>query len=184
MLSADECQALFAEHLEWSKLVARRVHQSLPPSFSLEDLEQEAAIALWESVQKYDRAKNDNVRGFAYLAVRGAVLMSIRRKWYREATNEELEPTHQAPTGDNPAEAYERRVTDRKDRRRDLDRIRIIEKRLARFPDSLQFAAYIVRRVHLEGAPVDEMATITGMPAARIQRLLASGLRHLKRPTW
>ena len=95
MLTADECQRLFAEHLDWSKVVAKRVHGQLPPSFlDLADLEQEAAIALWEQVQRYDPSKNNNVRGFAYLAVRGAVLMSVRRKHYREATNEELEPTH------------------------------------------------------------------------------------------
>ena len=78
------------EILAWVGAIARRVHRKLPPSFDVEDLEQTALIAHWRCVERYDPSRNDNYRAFAYSTIRGAVLMSCRRRAYREATHEEL----------------------------------------------------------------------------------------------
>ncbi len=68
-----------------------KVKRKLPPSFDIEDLTQTALIAHWHCVETYDPKRNDNYRAFAYSTIRGAVLMSCRRKAYREATHEELQ---------------------------------------------------------------------------------------------
>jgi RNA polymerase sigma factor (sigma-70 family) len=83
--------ALFHENIAWAEGIARNVHRKLPPSFDLADLEQEARIAHWRRVEAYDPARNSNYRAFAFLAIRGAVLMACRRKAWREATHEPLE---------------------------------------------------------------------------------------------
>lgn len=180
MPSIEECNRLFIEHLEWSKLVARRVASQLPPSFPVEDLEQEAALELWRQISRYDPAKNDNVRGYAYLAVRGACLMTARRKWYTESTHDPLAPSVIAE-GSNPADIYDKRTQEQRVRRKELGQLREIVRRLAAFPVKSQFAAYVVRRVHLEGTAVPEMALITGITEARIHRALSTGFRLLKR---
>jgi RNA polymerase sigma factor (sigma-70 family) len=180
MLSIEERQRLFEEHLEWSKLVARRVASQLPPSFAPEDLEQEAALELWRQLDRYDPKLNDNVRGFAYLAVRGACLMSVRRKHYTEATNEPL-GTSVPATYSDPADQYEKRLADQRNRRRELAQLREVARRLAGFPTQMQFSAYVVRRVHLESTAIPQLAELTGVPAEKLQRALAAGLRLLKK---
>jgi DNA-directed RNA polymerase specialized sigma subunit len=49
----------------------------------VDDLEQEAVIAHWRCVEAFDASKGVPYRGYAYFTVRGAVLMSCRRKHYR-----------------------------------------------------------------------------------------------------
>ncbi len=88
------------EILAWVGAIARRVHRKLPPSFDVEDLEQTALIAHWHCVERYDPSRNDNYRGFAYSTIRGAVLMSCRRRHYREATHEPLAVTDFASATD------------------------------------------------------------------------------------
>lgn len=179
-MDADQARALFEEHLEWAYKVARRVHSQLPPSFDVEDLEQEAAIQLWKEIFRWDPEQNNNLRGFCYLAVRGACLMSVRRKHYQENTNEELEPTVESQDA-NPAEQYEKRIESQRYRDRELRQLAKIRARLRAFPARMYFAAYVVRRVHLEATELPELARITGVPADRLQRTLAAGLRMLKK---
>lgn len=86
---------------EWVRRLERSEWRSLPPSFALENLEQEAPIAPWRSSEKYDPSRNDNFRAFAYLAVKAAVLMACRRRHYKNATCDELRPKHY-PLDDHP----------------------------------------------------------------------------------
>lgn len=83
--------ALFKENIQWAEKIALNVKRKLPPSFDIEDLTQTALIAHWKCVEAYDPARNDNYRAYAYLIIRGAVLMSCRRKAYKEATHQPLE---------------------------------------------------------------------------------------------
>lgn len=68
------------EHIEWAKRIARGIHRNVPPTFAVEDFEQEAVIEAWKRWGKWDPARNDNFQGYAYLAVANAVKMSCRRK--------------------------------------------------------------------------------------------------------
>src|ERR1700733_13710312 len=90
-MGADSAtSALFREHLDWAASVGRNVARGLPPSFDLDDLQQIAVIEHWRRVDLYDGASGVPYRAYAYLAIRGAVLMACRRKAYREATHDEL----------------------------------------------------------------------------------------------
>ena len=86
---------LFESNLEWASMVARNVHRKVPPSFDVEDLEQEARIAMWRCCEKYDPFNSKGVpfQAYSYLAVRGACLMYCRRRAWREATHESINPS-------------------------------------------------------------------------------------------
>jgi len=84
--------SLFEEHLEWAANGGRSVARGLPPSFDPDDLQQIAVIEHWRRVELYDGSTGVPYRAYAYLPIRGAVLMTCRRKHYREATHEELTP--------------------------------------------------------------------------------------------
>lgn len=78
---------LVESHLSLVQGIARRIlHAGLPPSFDLEDLVQTGNIALLHAATKY---RDDGKTPFACYArpcVRGAILDSVRRKRYTEAT--------------------------------------------------------------------------------------------------
>jgi RNA polymerase sigma factor (sigma-70 family) len=84
------CEALFELHRPWAESIGASVHHGMPPSFDMDDLKQVALIEHWRRVQVYNPALNDNYRAYAYFPIRGAVLMSCRRRNYREATHEQL----------------------------------------------------------------------------------------------
>lgn len=88
--SAASPSTLFHENLDWAAAIGRRLTKRLPPSFDKDDLVQVALIEHWRRSQMYDSSTGVPYRAYAYTAVRGAVLMSCRRKHYREATHDEL----------------------------------------------------------------------------------------------
>jgi RNA polymerase sigma factor (sigma-70 family) len=88
------CEALFELHRPWAESIGRSVKRGLPPSFDIDDLEQEARIQHWRCVGVFDPGRGVPYRAFAYFAIRGAVLMSCRRGHYREATHEPLIGVH------------------------------------------------------------------------------------------
>lgn len=77
-------------HLAWARRLARSIHRKLPASFDVQDLEQEAVISCWKCLQAFDLRRQVPFRLYAYNAVRGAVLMAVRRRHWREATHPEL----------------------------------------------------------------------------------------------
>ncbi len=90
-LSAEELsRALFEENLDWATAIARNVHRRVPPSFDLDDLIQEAHIALWKKSKLYDPGSGVPFRGFASLYVQGAVKMLLRRRHWLDHTSYEL----------------------------------------------------------------------------------------------
>lgn len=176
-----ESLELFDRHLAWSRAIARKVHASLPPSFSVDDLAQEAAIELWKRCQAYDPMKNNEFRGYAYLAVRGAVLMSVRRRAFVEATADELDPATPAAAGHSPAVQYQERVDERDAIEEMRRRRRWVRDQLPRFPYEATFQAHCVRRIIVEDNEIEKLAAAWQMPEQRVNAALQGGIRRLAR---
>lgn len=84
MSEALHPDALTPELLAWADRVAAQVARKLPPCFDLEDLCQVARLTTWQRLQHWDQARNDSFTNYAYIWVRGACLMSVRRREWRE----------------------------------------------------------------------------------------------------
>jgi RNA polymerase sigma factor (sigma-70 family) len=190
---------LFDDNVPWAKLVAARVHRKVPPCFELSDLEQEATLAMWKQCQRYDpfNEKGTPFQAFAYLAVRGACLMSVRRRAWRESQHQQLggsmagfstaaneykedrrlkenwiadtRPTPEAEAIDSQMEARESRQIDRQ------------REWLAEEIDKLPPGdKYLFESHHIEGVEIDKIARVVGIPRVQIGRRVASVLKRLK----
>lgn len=173
-----EAIGLFHEHLEWSKKIAARVHKQLPPSFAIDDLEQEAAIALWDRAQRYEPLANDNFRGYAYLWIRGAILMKCRRRAFKDATADELDPLTPA-SSHGPEQLLAATAAETTHALNERKRRRWIVDQLAKFPKSLALDAYVVRRIHVDGWTIEEAAGATGLTIAALTARLTRGSKFL-----
>lgn len=171
---------LFNSNLSWAHEIARKEHKHLPPSFDLEDLQQVAAIEHWKRSGMYDAARNDSYQGYAYRAVRGAVLMACRRKHWTAATSEEL-PLNQVDEAPSAEEVLISRqeaavsIAELDERRTMvLNYIRLI-------PQERWWEAYLLRRVYLDGEDLRELAAKFEMEYAGLARRLAIAVRYLKK---
>jgi DNA-directed RNA polymerase specialized sigma24 family protein len=109
------------------------------------------------------------------------MLMKCRRKYWKAATGEELEP--QMPyTGASPETAVIAKADSRRAHRRYNGQIFEVKRRLEAFPPSAYLERYLIERCHLEGAEVSVICTVTGLPEADVKKRLRSGLRRLKQP--
>jgi len=164
-------EQLFEENLGWAAMLARNVHRKIPPSFDLCDLEQVARIELWRRAQIYDPVKNDNFRGYAYLPVRGACLMSVRRRAFLHATGEQLD--------ENLVDGQA--LPDQMIQQREEDGYRRQMLALFQLIKSLPIdQAYLVRRVYLNGITPEVVAATWGVPKARVSSRLSAAVRALK----
>lgn len=165
--------ALFEQHLAWAEGVALKVRRSLPPSFDVDDLKQEARIGLWRSVEAYDPSRGVPFRAFAMIRVRGAVLMASRRRAYKEATHEELNDRHvdrkRRPDELLLAREERRNVTGPREYRRRVKMLAALE----RIPDE---SARLIRAVYLENLEMDQLALL----APETRKQLRSAVRDLK----
>lgn len=74
----DERERLILEHLPQVRLIARRIHDRLPESVSLEDLVSTGVIGLIAAIDKFDPAQGVKLRTYAEHKIRGAILDSLR----------------------------------------------------------------------------------------------------------
>lgn len=168
---------LFESNLAWAQAIGRHVASKLPPSFDPEDLEQVATIEMWRQSEKYQKnnARGTPFRAFAYQAVKGAVLMSIRRRNWKDATAEEIFPTEvsKAPA---PDELVAAKQEARKERRKHLRRRGWL---LGQIGAMSPVDAYLVKRVYLDEADVEQTAQALGMPSRAASRRLTCLVRRL-----
>jgi RNA polymerase sigma factor for flagellar operon FliA len=75
---AGERETLILEHLPQVRLIARRIHERLPESVSLEDLVSAGIIGLIAAVDQYDPGRNIKLKTYAEHKIRGAILDSLR----------------------------------------------------------------------------------------------------------
>lgn len=76
-LPADREQ-LILEHLPQVRLIARRIHERLPESVSLEDLISTGIIGLISAIDNFDPRHNVKLKTYAEYKIRGAILDSLR----------------------------------------------------------------------------------------------------------
>jgi RNA polymerase sigma factor for flagellar operon FliA len=77
-LSADEREQMILEHLPQVRLIARRIHDRLPESVSLDDLISTGVIGLIAAIDRFDPAQNVKLKTYAEYKIRGAILDSLR----------------------------------------------------------------------------------------------------------
>jgi RNA polymerase sigma factor for flagellar operon FliA len=71
-------ERLILEHLPQVRLIARRIHDRLPESVSLDDLISTGIIGLISAVDRYDPTLNVKLKTYAEFKIRGAILDSLR----------------------------------------------------------------------------------------------------------
>jgi RNA polymerase sigma factor FliA len=76
--TADTREALILENLPQVQLIARRIHERLPESVSLEDLVSTGILGLISAVDHFDPAHNVKLKTYAEYKIRGAILDSLR----------------------------------------------------------------------------------------------------------
>jgi RNA polymerase sigma factor for flagellar operon FliA len=77
-LTAAEREQLILEHLPQVRLIARRIHERLPGSVSLDDLISTGAVGLISAIDRFDPSLNVKLKTYAEYKIRGAILDSLR----------------------------------------------------------------------------------------------------------
>jgi RNA polymerase sigma factor FliA len=77
-VSAEERERLILEHLPQVRLIARRIHDRLPESVSLEDLVSTGVVGLISAIDRFDASHNVKLKTYAEYKIRGAILDSLR----------------------------------------------------------------------------------------------------------
>ncbi len=77
-LTADLREKLILEHLAQVKLIARRIHERLPVSVSLDDLISAGVVGLIAAIDRYDASHDVKLKTYAEYKIRGAILDSLR----------------------------------------------------------------------------------------------------------
>jgi RNA polymerase sigma factor for flagellar operon FliA len=75
---ANEREQLIMEHLPQVRLIARRIHERLPESVSLEDLVSTGVVGLIAAIDRFDPNQNVKLKTYAEYKIRGAILDSLR----------------------------------------------------------------------------------------------------------
>ncbi len=77
-MAAEEREQLILEHLPQVRLIARRIHERLPESVSLDDLISTGIIGLIKAIDRFDPTQNVKLKTYAEYKIRGAILDSLR----------------------------------------------------------------------------------------------------------
>jgi len=77
-ITADERERLILEHLPQVRLIARRIHERLPESVSLDDLISTGIVGLINAIDNFDTNHKVKLKTYAEYKIRGAILDSLR----------------------------------------------------------------------------------------------------------
>src|SRR5713226_8438520 len=77
-ISPELREQLILEHLPQVKLIARRIHERLPVSVSLDDLISTGVLGLIAAIDRYDSSHDVKLKTYAEYKIRGAILDSLR----------------------------------------------------------------------------------------------------------
>jgi len=75
---AEERERLILEHLPQVRLIARRIHERLPESVSLDDLVSTGTLGLIHAIDNFDASHRVKLKTYAEYKIRGAILDSLR----------------------------------------------------------------------------------------------------------
>lgn len=71
-------EALVLQHLPQVRLIARRIHDRLPPHIALDDLISAGVVGLIEAIDNFDPSLNVQLKTYAERRIQGAILDSLR----------------------------------------------------------------------------------------------------------
>ena len=74
----DDRERLILDHLPQVRLIARRIHERLPGSVSLDDLISTGIVGLISAIDNFDSKMNVKLKTYAEYKIRGAILDSLR----------------------------------------------------------------------------------------------------------
>ncbi len=74
----SERERLILDHLPQVRLIARRIHERLPASVSLEDLISTGIVGLISAIDNFDPGLGVKLKTYAEYKIRGAILDSLR----------------------------------------------------------------------------------------------------------
>src|SRR5438477_12064539 len=77
-VTAEAREQLILEHLPQVKLIARRIHERLPVSVSIDDLISTGVLGLIAAIDRYDEKHDVKLKTYAEYKIRGAILDSLR----------------------------------------------------------------------------------------------------------
>src|ERR1700680_791875 len=77
-LSAEEREQLILDHLPQVRLIARRIHDRLPESVSLDDLVSTGIVGLIAAIDHFDSSHKVKLKTYAEYKIRGAILDNLR----------------------------------------------------------------------------------------------------------
>jgi RNA polymerase sigma factor FliA len=78
LVTAAVREELILEHLPQVRLIARRIHERLPVSVSLDDLISTGVLGLISAIDRYDPSHQVKLKTYAEYKIRGAILDSLR----------------------------------------------------------------------------------------------------------
>jgi len=76
--ASEHRERLILEHLPQVRLIARKIHERLPESVSLEDLISTGIVGLIAAIDHFDPSHNVKLKTYAEYKIRGAILDSLR----------------------------------------------------------------------------------------------------------
>ena len=76
--AVEDREQLILEHLPQVRLIARRIHERLPESVSLDDLVSTGIVGLISAIDRFDSSQNVKLKTYAEYKIRGAILDSLR----------------------------------------------------------------------------------------------------------
>lgn len=77
-ISAEEREQLILQHMPQVRLIARRIHDRLPETVSLEDLVSTGVVGLISAIDRFDPGHGVKLKTYAEYKIRGAILDSLR----------------------------------------------------------------------------------------------------------
>jgi RNA polymerase sigma factor (sigma-70 family) len=86
-LSAELREQLILEHLPQVRLIARRIHERLPESVSLDDLVSTGVVGLIAAIDRFDASHNVKLKTYAEYKIRGAILDGLRGLDWRRGSS-------------------------------------------------------------------------------------------------
>ena len=78
-IAAAERERLILAHMRQVELIARRIHDRLPGSVSLDDLVSTGVLGLISAVDRFDESRGITLKTYAEHRIKGAILDSLRR---------------------------------------------------------------------------------------------------------
>ena len=78
VISPQKREELILEHLPQVRLIARRIHERIPRTISLDDLISAGVVGLISAIDRYDARHDVKLKTYAEYKIRGAILDSLR----------------------------------------------------------------------------------------------------------